>query len=307
VDFDGLSTKDAGRHRMSNHKQPAIFIAGSLGLDFLNTLATPVDELVDWIDDGDGLLAWLEQARLVPPQTLKALKAQAMPGEFDVIAAQARNLREWFRGFVMARRNERLEADELRELEPLNRLLERDERFDQIVAEVARGVTVPRLNSLRRWRSPESLLLPIGAEIAKLICEEDFDYVKACEGSTCTLLFDLHAPVRGPHARARPAMVQHGDLRKSGEASRPSQPTEGVTAGRSPAYQLPVEPAQLFVDCGYPARTNSAVVRSNFVTCESARIECFEDASRQVQRDEPNRDNSDFDCCELLASRRRIP
>ncbi len=47
----------------------------------------------------------------------------------------------------------------------------------------------PRLNSLRRWRSPESLLLPIGAEIAKLICEEDFEYVKACEGSTCTLLY----------------------------------------------------------------------------------------------------------------------
>jgi hypothetical protein len=144
VDFDGLSTKDAERRRMSDYKQPAIFIAGSLGLDFLNTLATPVDELVDWIDDGDGLFAWLE-------------------------------------------------------------------------------------------------------------------------------------------------------------------PTEGVTAGRSPDYQLQVEPAQLFVDCGYPARTNSAVVRSNFVTCESARIECFEDASRQVQREEPNRDNSDFDCCELLASRRRIP
>ena len=40
---------------MSVHKPPAIFISGSLGLDFLNTLATPVDEQVDWIDDGDGL------------------------------------------------------------------------------------------------------------------------------------------------------------------------------------------------------------------------------------------------------------
>ena len=88
---------------MSDHKPPAIFISGSLGLDFLNTLATPVDEQVDWIDDGDGLLAWLEQARLVPAKVLKALKGQAMPGEFDGVAAQARNLREWFRGFVKAR------------------------------------------------------------------------------------------------------------------------------------------------------------------------------------------------------------
>jgi len=47
---------------MSDHRPPAFFISGCLGLDFLNTLATPVDEPVDWIDDGDGLLAWLEQA-----------------------------------------------------------------------------------------------------------------------------------------------------------------------------------------------------------------------------------------------------
>ena len=42
---------------MSNHKPPAIFISGSLGLDFLNTLATPVSEQIDWIDAGDGLLS----------------------------------------------------------------------------------------------------------------------------------------------------------------------------------------------------------------------------------------------------------
>ena len=49
---------------MSDDKPPAMFISGSLGLDFLNTLATPVDEQVDWIDDGHGLLAWLEQRGL---------------------------------------------------------------------------------------------------------------------------------------------------------------------------------------------------------------------------------------------------
>ena len=144
---------------MSDHKPPAIFISGSLGLDFLNTLATPVDEQVDWIDDGDGLLAWLEQARLVPAKALKALKGQAMPGELDGVAAQARNLREWFRGFVRARSGRRLGADDLRELEPLNRLLDRDERFDQIVAEAEGGASALRLKTLRRWRSPESLLL----------------------------------------------------------------------------------------------------------------------------------------------------
>ena len=208
---------------MSTRRQPAIFITGSLGLDFLNTLATPVDEPVDWIDDGDGLLAWLEQARLVPVKALKALKARAMPGEFDGVAAQARNLREWFRGFVMTRRGRRLGGDDLRELEPLNRLLERDERFVQIVAEAAAEASVLELQTLRRWRSPEALLLPIGEELAKFLCNEDYQYVKACEGSTCTLLFVDRT--RGRARRwcsmaicgNRAKQAAHRDRRKAGQ------------------------------------------------------------------------------------------
>ena len=48
-------------------RSPAIFVADALGLDFLNSVATPVDEEVDWISDGDGLLAWLEQAEWSRP------------------------------------------------------------------------------------------------------------------------------------------------------------------------------------------------------------------------------------------------
>ncbi|HEU5118998.1 MAG TPA: CGNR zinc finger domain-containing protein, partial [Isosphaeraceae bacterium] len=36
---------------------------------------------------------------------------------------------------------------------------------------------------------PESLLLPLAEEIARFVCGKDFEYAKACEGSTCTLLF----------------------------------------------------------------------------------------------------------------------
>ena len=44
----------------------------------------------------------------------------------------------------------------------------------------------------RRWRSSESLLLPIGEILAKFVCEEDFTHVKACEGHSCTLVFADH-------------------------------------------------------------------------------------------------------------------
>ena len=59
---------------------PAFFIADSPGLDFLNSVATPVDSALDWLDDGEGLLSWLEQSRLVPAEVLRAMRQRAMPG-----------------------------------------------------------------------------------------------------------------------------------------------------------------------------------------------------------------------------------
>lgn len=182
-----------------HHHLPAIFIADAPGLDFLNSIATPVDEVVDWIGDGDGLLSWLDQAQLVPSDALKALKARAMPGELGKVADQARSLREWFRGFVLGHMGRSLRAEALRELDPLNRLLERDEAYSQLVHHHRGDGAHPlELDRMRRWRSPESLLLPIGETLAKFVCQEDFADVKACEGHTCTLMFADHT-----HRRAR--------------------------------------------------------------------------------------------------------
>jgi predicted RNA-binding Zn ribbon-like protein len=207
--FGGM-TMDPPRRENAATTQPAMFIADALGLDFLNSVATPVDTEIDWIDDGDGFLAWLEQARLVPADILQTLRAQSMPGELDNVAGQARTLREWFRGFVRERKGRPLHARDLRELEPLNRLLERDEGFRRIAAGDRRSPGL-QLRMMRRWRSPESLLLPIGEALAKFVCEEDFSNVKACEGPACTLLFADHT--RG-HARRWCSMAICGNRAK---------------------------------------------------------------------------------------------
>jgi len=170
---------------------PAIFIADSLGLDFLNSIATPVDTPIDWLVSGDGLLKWLAQAKLVPADTLEGLKARALPGELDKVADQARALREWFRGVVRKHMGRRL-PPALQELGPLNKLLERDEAFSQISRHHQRDEARLELRAMRRWRSPESLLLPIGEALAKFVCEEDFANIKACEGHNCTLVFADH-------------------------------------------------------------------------------------------------------------------
>ena len=190
---------------------PAIFVGDSRGLDFLNSIATPVDTGIDWIDDGAGLLSWLEQAQLVAADALGSIQRHALPGELDKVADQARTLREWFRSFVREHKGRPLAARDLAQLEPLNRLLERDEAFSQIVLQAGSGNGPLRLQMTRRWRTPEALLLPIGEALAHLVCMEDFSSVKACEGPTCTLLFADHT--RG-HARRWCSMAICGNRAK---------------------------------------------------------------------------------------------
>jgi predicted RNA-binding Zn ribbon-like protein len=170
-------------------KSPAIFIADSVGLNFLNSIATPVDTEIDWLSDGEGLLAWLEQAHLVPTDVLDTMRKQAKPGELDRVAAQARSLREWFRTFVREHRGRPLKAADLAELEPLNRLLARDEGFGQVVAHKHGKTMALEFRRARRWRSPESLLVAIGEALAQMLAEENLTYVKRCEGASCTLMF----------------------------------------------------------------------------------------------------------------------
>jgi predicted RNA-binding Zn ribbon-like protein len=174
---------------------PAMFVAGSVGLDFLNSVATPVDVPVDWIDDGEGLLAWLAQAQLIPDEVLKEFRRAATAGELDAVAAQARSLRELFRSFVAATKGHPLNSSHLSALEPLNRLLARDQSFFRILPRLEGEASLHRVfevRPMRRWTAPESLLQPLGEALARLVSDEDFTYVKACEGPACTLLFVDH-------------------------------------------------------------------------------------------------------------------
>jgi predicted RNA-binding Zn ribbon-like protein len=192
-----------------------MFVADALGLDFLNSIATPVDTPVDWIEDGEGYLSWLAQAHLVPEDAMRDIRARALPGELDKVAGQARSLREWFRDFVRRHKGRPLTSKALTELEPLNRLLGRDEIFGRIAVRPTGQEPLGQgpfdLHTERRWRTPDALLLPVGEVLARLVCAEDFSHIKACEGSACTLLFADHT--RG-HARRWCSMAICGNRAK---------------------------------------------------------------------------------------------
>jgi predicted RNA-binding Zn ribbon-like protein len=179
---------------MTTKRPPPIFIADNPGLDFLNSIAVPVDTEVEWLASGEDLLAWIKQAGLVPDEVLNTFRKSAVAGELDAIAAQARALRDWFKPFVCKHMGRPLEPRALRQLEPLNQVLAREQAFGQIVVRDRHRLGETGVSSLawhpqRRWHSPESLLLPLARSLADLVCMEDFTHVKACEGLACTLLF----------------------------------------------------------------------------------------------------------------------
>jgi predicted RNA-binding Zn ribbon-like protein len=217
---------------MKAARSPPILVADSPGIDFLNSIATPLDVPVEWLASGEGLLDWLTHTALVPAAVLGNLRRASLPGELDAAAAQARALREWFRGFVQRHKGRRLKPEDLRELGPLNQVLERDEAFGQITkagGENRLDQSPLALHIMRRWRSAESLLIPIAQAMAEVVCNDDFAQVKACEGPACTLLF-----LDRTHGRARRwcSMAVCGNRAKQAAHRRRKSGADGAAARR---------------------------------------------------------------------------
>ena len=178
---------------MAGELPAPMLIAGAVGLDFLNSIATPVDEVVDWISNGEDYLAWLGATGLISAGDLRIIRKSMSPKGLDRAAAGARDLREWFRGFILAQMGRKIRASAMDELQRLNDVLESDEVFWKIVP-MKPGQSLDRPSPFevvqhRRWPSPQSLLLPVAEAIARFVCSADFRYVKPCEGKSCTLLF----------------------------------------------------------------------------------------------------------------------
>jgi hypothetical protein len=170
------------------------FIANDLALDFLNSIVTSQEKVVDLLANGENLVAWLVQAQLLDRSDAAAIRASSLPAELDEVAAQARALREWFRKFVLAHMGQHLTDQALDLLKPLNCVLQRDERYWAIVKTSQptgkeRGRSRLELRSLRRHTKPNALLLIVAQAMADLVCSKDFSLVKARNGKMQPLLF----------------------------------------------------------------------------------------------------------------------
>lgn len=162
---------------------PAPRLGDHLALDFLNTLATPHDEPVEWLANGRDLLDWLEDAGVLERAERARIESSSKPAALNTAAKEAAALREWFRGAL-----ERAKAGAAlskRDAERLNAVLARG-------ASVTRIALTPegaRLETAQTWSNPAELLVPIARAMAELLCEGELDLVRRCEGPRCTLWF----------------------------------------------------------------------------------------------------------------------
>src|SRR5690242_17347969 len=154
---------------MTEPRPAPFFIGDDPALDFLNSVAAPWGTEIEWLASGEDLVAWLEQARLLPESMLAQLSARKGTRSLDAAASQARELREWFRAFVRKHAGTPLGKAALRELVPLNQLLKEDETYRQIAIaksdENGNDRRALRWQTDRRWHSPKALLLPIAEAI----------------------------------------------------------------------------------------------------------------------------------------------
>lgn len=199
------------------------FIADDDALDLLNSVAAPRGTEFEWLSNGADLLDWLERVDMVPKEVLARLRREAVPEELDLVASQARELREWFRTFVGKHAGRPLPSAVLAELAPINAVLNRDDQFQQIgtraieTPETRRKVPERRSSKLqwrrhRRWNGPEDLLQPLAEAVGDCVCQADFELVRNCEGQTCTLWFH---DVSKNHARRWCTMAVCGNRAKA--------------------------------------------------------------------------------------------
>jgi predicted RNA-binding Zn ribbon-like protein len=183
-----------------NATRPAhMFVADAVSLDFLNALVHPAEK-GGAIADGEDFMRWIEEAGLVPADTLESLRRKAVPGEIDLIAAEAQALGEWFRCFVEDYKGNPLPATAIHRLQLLNRVLRRDSMAGKIEVRDTLNDRIAgsglKWTGKRSYLSPDMLLLPIAHAMAELICVEEFGNVRRCEGPGCALLFLDRTPDR---------------------------------------------------------------------------------------------------------------
>ena len=161
-----------------------LFLGSHPATDFLNTRPTPRGAAIELVGDGTSYAAWLDGAGLLHATTASKLRQRFGAAALDAAAAQARDLREWARGWV-ARWRDAPDRAYTAERRRLNHLMARATCYPEML------LTKDGFRVAERWRidSADALIAVVAAQIASLVATEEPALVKRCAGPGCTLWF----------------------------------------------------------------------------------------------------------------------
>jgi predicted RNA-binding Zn ribbon-like protein len=152
-----------------------LFIGDHLALDFINTRFGVDEGRRECLNSDEDVLEWLRQSGSIA-------EIGAVPaGKRGRLLKAAIELRDSARELV-----ERRKADSVGDPSVLNRFLALDRRIQQL--EWRKGHP-PTVEIEQQLTEIEAVLVPVASAVAALLTEADFELVRTCESSDCTLWF----------------------------------------------------------------------------------------------------------------------
>ncbi len=149
------------------------FLANNLALDFVNSEYGMSDEHQDHLIDDKSTVKWLKLAGCLPEENVEI--------PFGLVE-KAKDLRKVAREVIKAAID-----GEAGNTDFINHLL--DKGSPKTYLQWDNTLNSFLLVKRRRDNSVESLLEPIAASVANLICRPELKYVRQCEAHDCTLMF----------------------------------------------------------------------------------------------------------------------
>jgi predicted RNA-binding Zn ribbon-like protein len=164
-----------------------MWVGDHLALDFLNSSAAPRGAVIEWIANGQDLVTWLIEAKVLDQSDARRVRRQFSARDLDQAARDAVALREWFRDVLTRATAFRAPLLARADVGRLNGVLTRGAAFQRIEKRGSDGRL--HLVSGRTWRAAGDLLIPLATAMAEILCEGDLDLVRNCENPSCTMWF----------------------------------------------------------------------------------------------------------------------
>ena len=153
-----------------------LFIADDLALDFINTSFGVGPSHRECLGSDESVLQWLQRTG-----SITAATGEMPRGRSGTLVKAAIELRETARDLVACRKAERVGNPAV-----LNRFLALDQSRKELEWRHGRR---PTLRVQRHLPTVEAVLVPVANAVATLLTEGDFQLVRTCESSDCTLWF----------------------------------------------------------------------------------------------------------------------